>query len=539
MVLTGRLSLGAQPWLADHAVGGVVVFPGAGFVELVIRAGDEVGAGVVEELVLVAPLVIAAGVGVGVQVVVGAVGESGRRAVWVYSRGGESDSGWVLHAEGMLGVAAVGPLADLSVWPPVGAVAVDISDGYERLAARGYEYGPAFRGLSAVWRRGQEVFAEVAAPAEAGVQVGGFGLHPAVLDAVLHAAALAGDTGQMVLPFAWRGVSLHAGGAARVRARISAADGEGAVSVEVADAAGLPVLSVGSVAIRADQCRAVALRRRVRLLVGRSGGCWRWCGRQSPCPTALVRLAAAGGGVLGRVSALAMASDATVLVLAGCGDAVVLEVLAPRAGVLVAVPMWSIRCMAPLMLLGGVAVVVSGGSGGLLVMVTRGAVGLAGQDVTDLGGAAVWGLVRSAQSEHPGRIVLVDTELRAGTPMLGWMWSGWSLPGSRSWWCVPVGCMAPGWWRLRRCWGCRRGSRGGCWLLVGVGRWRIWWCGLGRRLGAAGCGAGAGGGGCGGGEFPGCVGGVGDVSRSGRGVGWRGCGGGGRGRSGCGWCGRG
>ena len=259
VVLTGRLSLGAQPWLADHAVGGVVVFPGAGFVELVIRAGDEVGAGVVEELVLVAPLVIAAGVGVGVQVVVGAVGESGRRAVWVYSRGDESDSGWVLHAEGMLGVAAVGPLADLSVWPPVGAVAVDISDGYERLAARGYEYGPAFRGLSAVWRRGHEVFAEVAAPAEAGVQVGGFGLHPAVLDAVLHAAALAGDTGQMVLPFAWRGVSLHAGGAARVRARISAADGAGAVSVEVADAAGLAVLSVGSVATRvvsAEQLRA-------------------------------------------------------------------------------------------------------------------------------------------------------------------------------------------------------------------------------------------------------------------------------------------
>ena len=40
VVLTGRLSTVAQPWLTDHAVAGVVLFPGAGFVELVLRAGD-------------------------------------------------------------------------------------------------------------------------------------------------------------------------------------------------------------------------------------------------------------------------------------------------------------------------------------------------------------------------------------------------------------------------------------------------------------------------------------------------------------------
>ena len=47
---------------------------------------------------------------------------------------------------------------------------------------------------------------------------------------------------------------------------------------------------------------------------------------------------------------------------------------------------------------------------GVLVVSTRGAVGLPGEDVTDLAGAAVWGLVRSAQTEHPGRIVLVDSD---------------------------------------------------------------------------------------------------------------------------------
>lgn len=128
VVLTGRLSLADQPWLADHVVNGVVLFPGAGFVELVIRAGDEVGCALIEELVLAAPLVMHPGVGVQVQVVVGAADESGHRAVSVYSRGDQSQ-GWLLNAEGMLGVAAAETPMDLSVWPPEGAESVDISDG--------------------------------------------------------------------------------------------------------------------------------------------------------------------------------------------------------------------------------------------------------------------------------------------------------------------------------------------------------------------------------------------------------------------------
>jgi NAD(P)-dependent dehydrogenase (short-subunit alcohol dehydrogenase family)/acyl carrier protein len=44
---------------------------------------------------------------------------------------------------------------------------------------------------------------------------------------------------------------------------------------------------------------------------------------------------------------------------------------------------------------------------GTLVFLTRGAVG---SDARDLAGAAVWGLVRSAQTEHPGRFVLLDVD---------------------------------------------------------------------------------------------------------------------------------
>ncbi|WP_161966787.1 polyketide synthase dehydratase domain-containing protein, partial [Mycobacterium marinum] len=165
VVLTGRLSLARQPWLADHLVGGAVLFPGTGFVELAIRAGDEVGCGVVEELTLATPLVLNAGTAVQVQVVVASAGQSGQRLVSMYSRADQPDQHWVLHAQGSVAPAAVQPApaasAELSTWPPAGAEAVDIGGLYERLARRGYGYGPAFQGLRAVWRRGRDVFAEV------------------------------------------------------------------------------------------------------------------------------------------------------------------------------------------------------------------------------------------------------------------------------------------------------------------------------------------------------------------------------------------
>ena len=58
LVLTGRLSVAAQPWLADHAVAGAVLLAGTTFVELALRAGDQVGCGQIEELTLHTPLVL-------------------------------------------------------------------------------------------------------------------------------------------------------------------------------------------------------------------------------------------------------------------------------------------------------------------------------------------------------------------------------------------------------------------------------------------------------------------------------------------------
>ncbi|RFD25752.1 polyketide synthase, partial [Mycobacterium uberis] len=158
VVLTGRLSPSVQGWLADHVVSGVVMFPAAAFLELAIRAGDEVGYSVVDELNLVAPLILPASGSVAVQVMVSGADDSGDRTVSVFSRA-DAGSGWRLHAEGVLRAGTPAPATDLSVWPPAGAVAMDTTDAYERLAALGYDYGPAFRGLTAMWVRDGELFA--------------------------------------------------------------------------------------------------------------------------------------------------------------------------------------------------------------------------------------------------------------------------------------------------------------------------------------------------------------------------------------------
>ncbi|WP_103759350.1 type I polyketide synthase, partial [Mycobacterium marinum] len=414
VVLTGRLSLARQPWLADHLVGGAVLFPGTGFVELAIRAGDEVGCGVVEELTLATPLVLNAGTAVQVQVVVGSAGQSGQRLVSMYSRADQPDQHWVLHAQGSVAPAAVQPAAaasaELSTWPPAGAEAVDIGGLYERLARRGYGYGPAFQGLRAVWRRGRDVFAEVGLPNDDGLDLTDVGIHPALLDAALHAwlcvGGFGGDGEATVLPFSWQHLSLHGSGASRLRVRIAPA-GPSAVSVELADGAGLPVLSVGSLTTRP----VGAAQLQAAMSAGGDG-----TGRELLnvvwTPITFERDSVQRDGerrvvswddfLAGRCAA-ARDLDRDVAVVwqweSGGAESVVNTVYTATHRVLEVLQRWLADDLPA-----------------VLVVCTRGAMGLAGEAITDLAGAAVWGLVRSAQTEHPGRIVLIDTDTSMALP---------------------------------------------------------------------------------------------------------------------------
>nr|WP_176572892.1 type I polyketide synthase [Streptomyces leeuwenhoekii] len=391
LVLTSRLSLRTHPWLADHVIGGTVLFPGTGLVELALRAGEEAGCPVLDELVTEAPLTVPAQGGVRVQVTVGGPDANGTRTVDVYARREDGAGTWTRHATGTLSAApgARDTAVDLTTWPPPGAQQADIGHLYTDLVERGYTYGPAFQGVRAVWRRGDEVFAEVALPDELRDTAAGFGIHPALLDAALQtgtiaaAAARDGEPGPSVMPFSWNGLTLHAVGAPALRVRV-APSGPDTLSIQAADRTGGPVLTMDSLVLRevsADQLDPAAADALFQL---------DWthlpAARPEPAPP---WTAVATPGDLAALTADPPA--AVVLTADGAAD----DPLELTARVLTAVQTW----------LDEPAFTQS-----RLVVATRGAVPAGDGTVTDPAGAAVWGLVRAAQSENPDRIVLLDLD---------------------------------------------------------------------------------------------------------------------------------
>ena len=403
VVLTGRVGLATHPWLADRAVGGFVLLPGTAFMELVLRAAAEVGCALLQELTLMKPLVLPDEVGMQLQVVVDGADELGCRSVSVYSRAEAADGMWVLHAQGVLGIEGVPELdAGLAVWPPDGAVAVPVGGLYDRLAVAGDECGPAFQGLRSAWRCGAELFVEVELP-ESMTDVSRFGVHPALLESMLHGRLVDvdpdpdPDPGRVKLPFCWQGVTLHATGASLLRARITPVPGDiDAVSIQVADAVGRMVLTTRSLTVQevsSAELDAVSVRNVLH------GVQWAPSAAQVISPVDAETFT--GGEVFG---SWVQNQDVTVpavvvfdrgAVGAGADEDVPSRVRDATHEMLSVLQAW----------LGGLRCAAS-----TLVVVTRGAVGQAGHDVTDLAGSAVWGLVRSAQSEAPGRIVLVDTD---------------------------------------------------------------------------------------------------------------------------------
>ncbi|MET8687110.1 SDR family NAD(P)-dependent oxidoreductase [Streptomyces sp. NPDC004732] len=409
-LLTGRLSRSGVSWLADHEVAGAVLVPGAALVEWALRAGDEVGCGVVEELMLQAPVVVPEASGLRVQVVVDEAADDGRRGIQVYSRpdadsdGVGGDDSWVCHATGVL--APEIPLAAnemTGAWPPAGAEPLGVADFYARAAEDGYGYGPAFQGLQAVWRRGQDLLAEVVLPEAAGAH-DGYGIHPALLDAALHPLLAsrfeegAGDD-QLYVPFAWTGVSLRAVGATTVRVRLRPVgeNAEHGVSVTVTDTTGGVVLSADALQTRPVKPGqlAPAQQRAVRGLFAVE-----WT--PLPLPSSLGDAGEGGDWVM--LSGGAVLAD----VVSAVSDQVPWAVLAPvdvsaGGGLPVAE-----RVLSLVQEFLAVPELVES----RLVVVTRGAVATQADDGdVDASSAAVWGLVRSAQSENPGRFVLLDVDL--------------------------------------------------------------------------------------------------------------------------------
>ncbi|WP_190127171.1 type I polyketide synthase, partial [Streptomyces inusitatus] len=414
-LLTGRISLRTHPWLTDHAVHGTVLLPGTALLDLVLKAGEQVGLDLVEDLTLTAPLVLDERTETRVQVAVDEPDDSGARTVSVYAAPGGADSKgddrWTRHAQGTL-APGLAPADRFLVWPPPGAEEIDLDGAYERLTGAGYGYGPAFQGLGRVWKREDELYAEVALGEGQTAGAAGFGIHPALLDAALHPLlpGVAETEGQSWLPFIWSEVSLHATGATALRVRLSVtarADDALQVAVSAADGAGTPV-AAGSLSLRPltkEALRAASAPVDGLLQVG-------WTPLEETVAPRPVPYAVLGHGPLDLGPDAVRHPDQAALHAAGPPPAAVLLPLAAPADPADRIPLPESAHSAALTALAEIRAWLEDErtADSRLVIVTRRAVAVGGEDVTGLAHAGVWGLIRSAQTENPGRFTLLDLE---------------------------------------------------------------------------------------------------------------------------------
>ncbi len=430
-LFTGRLSLQSQPWLADHAVADAVLFPGTGFVDLALAAGQRIGAHELQELTLQMPLVLDERNAVQLQLAISEPDAAGFRKLDIYSRPDgssqdESARAWKHHASGVLGEGVAGTLTDGGIeqltaqeWPPPGAQPIDTEFFYDRLSEAGYGYGPVFQGLRAAWTVGSDIFAEVALGVEQALRADGFCVHPALLDAALHTSvfqALDGKrSGEIGIPFAFSGVRLYGAGARALRVRICAHEGMEKFSLFALDGSGAPVLAVDSLLVRQVDRREL---RSTRTGVSDSLFSLDWVEVPALPPNGRTLQVVALGSderfaqempeiELKRypdLAALVEAIDAG----AALPDLVLAQCLAPAD--------WRELCAATHMAIESTLdlakqwIAAEQLADAKLVILTNGAVATAVDEAPELATAALWGLLRSAQSEHPERFGLIDLD---------------------------------------------------------------------------------------------------------------------------------
>ncbi|MFD5914899.1 type I polyketide synthase [Streptomyces massasporeus] len=389
-VLSGRISASSQPWLADHVVFGTVIVPGTALLDLALAAAGRAGAAGVGELTLSRPMVLEDAAQI--QVRVGPC-EQGRRSVTLHSRV-DGTGAWSTHAEGVLVDRFGHEPVD---WSMPELPAVDLSGFYEGFAAQGVDYGAAFRGVGALSGRDRTASGVVRLPVG---EAGGFGVHPALLDAALQVMrAVAPATAEARLPFQFTDVRLYATGATELRVRVDVQDD--GIRAVVTDGAGAPVAYIGAMVLRpvgADQLRAALSVPDLYRVVFRS---------VPDAPAVPQPVQVLGRGVVSKALAVAPAEEVTedgprrILIDAtGYPDGVA------AAHEATAHALDLLHRLLPL-------------QDAELVWITRDSVAARPDDrVRGLAGAPLWGLLRTARREHPEATVrIVDCD-RIDAPTL-------------------------------------------------------------------------------------------------------------------------
>ncbi|MFD6272530.1 type I polyketide synthase [Nocardia asteroides] len=236
VVCAGRLDLTEHAWLADHTVFDRVIVPATVTVEILTWCATRVGADRVRGLVLSSPLPLS-DTAVDIQVLCGPAGRDGARRVTLHSRDRGDTGPWRCHGEA---TTATGP-DDAEIvlperdWPPHGSRRVSVDRCYDALRDRGYDYGTAFRNLTAAWRADDTLYVEVRQRQRASTE--DFAVHPALVDSILHALLLSGSEHGTALPYAIGSARILPRKADELRATIRPA-GQDGYHVRVTDPAG-------------------------------------------------------------------------------------------------------------------------------------------------------------------------------------------------------------------------------------------------------------------------------------------------------------
>jgi cytochrome P450 len=261
-----------------------------------------------------------------------------------------------------------------------------------------------------------------------GTAAASYGIHPALLDSALHTVFLR-DTvqqdGGVPLPFAWSGVSLHAAGAGLLRVHLTST-GDQRVSLELMDEQGRPVAAIESLDLRpvsADQLRRATGRTDALFRVD-----WVRVDVESAEPEVPLAVIGDSTGLLAGWGAAIDSADLDALGAAvGSGAPVPGLVFVPAQYLLgladsagsddpsVTTRQITYRALALVQeFLADQRLDES-----RLVVVTSGAVA-AGEQNARLSppAAALWGLIRSAQTENPSRFALVDLDGTGAAPRL-------------------------------------------------------------------------------------------------------------------------
>ncbi|MFI6039972.1 SDR family NAD(P)-dependent oxidoreductase, partial [Streptomyces sp. NPDC051315] len=407
VIATGRLSRRTQPWLAGLATGGGSLVPGSVLTDLALHTGRALGAHHLDELHVDVPLPLPADGEIEVQAVTEAGDGEDHWSFALHARPFDPDPDgagelrpWTRHAHGTLVRARNDePTARATVveeaWPPPGAVPVDPQELYDALDATDDAH-PAPRTLRAVWRAGDEIHAEVALDESQEAHAARFAVHPALLDGAMVALTALGHPAPRLLT--WSGLTLHARAATSVRVRVSPTPDAGA-TLRLLDGSGAPVLTAQAVSVTPQHLEDLPTG-----APGRAGDLytvtWTPAGPASlPAPASTTFLTGPDD-ILEDVSDTPYGELVVVPWDSAGADAdavTALDVHTSTAHALALLQRWLTDPRA---------------ARSRLLVVTRRAVAVTGDEaVTDLAAAAVRGLVRSAQSENPGRFLLLDTDV--------------------------------------------------------------------------------------------------------------------------------